>query len=92
MKADVGMNYREIAEVALNCIDQVLSHWLPGGVQKVGEYVARNPKRSDGKPGSFKIDTITGMWSDSATGDSGSDLISLIAYMDGVSQSEVMHP
>ncbi|WBQ11227.1 hypothetical protein L2D01_05445 [Hyphomonadaceae bacterium ML37] len=43
------------------------------------EWVARNPRRQDRKPGSFKINLQTGRWADFATGDRGGDLISLAA-------------
>jgi hypothetical protein len=53
-----------------------------------GEWVARNPRRADRSPGSFKINVRTGRWSDFATGDKGGDVISLAAYLAGLSQVE----
>jgi uncharacterized protein (DUF927 family) len=61
---------------------------LPAGRYQGNEYVVKNPTRSDGKAGSFSINAITGKWSDFATDDVGSDLISLTAYIKGISNIE----
>ncbi|CAF2233500.1 unnamed protein product [Rotaria magnacalcarata] len=61
---------------------------LPAGKYQGNEYVVKNPTRSDGKAGSFSINVITGKWSDFATDDVGSDLISLTAYIKGISNIE----
>jgi hypothetical protein len=50
------------------------------------EYVVRNPKRADTRPGSFKVNLRTGRWADFATGDKGGDLIALVAWRFDVSQ------
>jgi hypothetical protein len=50
--------------------------------------VALNPRRQDSHPGSFKVNLRTGRWADFATGDKGGDVISLLAYLKGISQSE----
>jgi hypothetical protein len=52
------------------------------------EWVARNPRRNDQNPGSFKVNLRTGCWADFATADRGGDPVSLVAYLDGVSQGE----
>ncbi len=79
--------FERIARVALAHCDTILGQWLPGGRLRGGEYLARNPKRSDDRPGSFSINTRTGHWADFATGDSGGDLISLAAYLFDLSQA-----
>jgi hypothetical protein len=61
---------------------------LPDGRREGREWVARNPRRADRSPGSFKVNLATGRWSDFATGDKGGDLISLAAYVAGCSQSD----
>jgi hypothetical protein len=66
----------------------VLSRWLPDGHKDAGEWVGRNPKRQDKKPGSFKINLRTGRWGDFATGDKGGDLISLAAYLFNLDQAQ----
>ena len=60
--------------------------WLPGGRVESHEYVGFNPTRSDKNLGSFRINLKTGRWCDFATGDKGGDLISLYAYINGISQ------
>jgi hypothetical protein len=66
----------------------ILLRWLPDG-QIIGhEFVARNPRRADRNPGSFKVNVRTGRWSDFATGDKGGDPVSLAAYLFGLSQVE----
>ena len=59
---------------------------LPGGVVQKGEYVVENPTRDDKNKGSFSINLTTGKWLDFAGDskrDSGTDLISLYAYIHG---------
>jgi putative DNA primase/helicase len=62
--------------------------WLPDGKRSGVEWVAKNPRRDDRGLGSFKINLSTGVWQDFASGDSGSDLISLYAYLEGKGQAE----
>ena len=64
---------------------------LPSGKWVGNEYEIKNPTRSDNKPGSFRINGVTGKWSDFATNDSGNDPISLTAYIKGISQVEACH-
>ena len=71
---------------AIGRLPQILVHWLPGGRIEGREYVVRNPKRRDQRPGSFKVNLDTGRWADFATGDKGGDPISLAAYLAGCSQ------
>ena len=66
----------------------ILRRWLPDGRVEGQEFVARNPTRADRHPGSFKINLRTGRWSDFATGDKGGDVVSLAAYLHGLSQAE----
>lgn len=66
----------------------VLCKWLPGGRREANEYVVENPTRDDHKKGSFKINLRKGSWKDFATDDQGGDLISLYAYLKGVSNGE----
>jgi hypothetical protein len=61
---------------------------LPGGTLENREYVALNPTRCDERLGSFRINTLTGKWADFATGDKGGDIISLWAYVEGISQTD----
>lgn len=59
----------------------VLPKWLPLGQVQGKEYVSPNPTRADKNPGSFTINLKEGHWKDYATGDGGSDLVSLYAYL-----------
>ena len=49
---------------------------------------ARNPRRADRNPGSFRINTSTGRWADFATDDNGGDVVSLAAYLADIEQAE----
>ena len=82
------IDFTGINRAALANVDRVLARWLPGGRMEGAEYVVRNPTRPDRKAGSFKINTGTGRWGDFAAGEGGGDLISLAAYLAGVSQAE----
>jgi putative DNA primase/helicase len=79
---------KHIAASSLFSIERILANWLPKGKQQGREYLAINPTRSDSKPGSFSINLDSGQWSDFATGDKGGDLVALIAYLEGVKQSD----
>ncbi len=80
--------FAEVKRAALQAIDRVLSHWLPGGKRVDGgkEYTAPNPTRADKHAGSLKVNLAKGTWSDFATGDKGGDLIDLVHYLDGGSE------
>lgn len=82
------INFAAVNRAALGRLPDVLARWLPGGRIKGREYVVRNPKRHDARPGSFKINLNTGRWGDFATGDRGGDPISLAAYLADCSQVE----
>lgn len=77
-----------IAESALCLSQSIVQRWLPDGKRHGFEWIARNPKRNDHRPGSFRINLTTGRWSDFATGDSGGDLISLAAYLFDLNQAQ----
>lgn len=59
----------------------VVPQWLPNGHKRGTEWVAPNPTRNDRNPGSFTISLVNGQWKDFATGDGGSDPVSLYAYL-----------
>ena len=83
-----GINFAEIKLATLQNTLSLVREWLPDGVVKGGECVARNPQRLDRKLGSFKINLRTGAWSDFAIDESGGDLISLAAYIFSLSQAD----
>jgi len=82
------LDYAKVNRAALARLPALLRHWLPSGCLKGREWIALNPTRADQNPGSFKVNVVTGRWADFATGDSGGDVISLAAYLAGVSQAE----
>jgi hypothetical protein len=82
------LNFRDINAAALATLPTLLARWLPDGRREGNEYVARNPRRPDRHPGSFKINMTRGAWADFATGDRGGDVISLAAFLAGTSQGE----
>lgn len=83
-----SIDFVSINSAALSRVESVLSSLLPDGRIVGGEYVARNPTRADSRPGSFKVNIATGMWSDFATGDTGNDPVSLYAYVNSMKQGE----
>jgi hypothetical protein len=82
------VDFAAINRAAMGRLPDILARWLPGGRVKGHEYVTRNPKRHDRRPGSFKINLATGRWADFATGDKGGDPISLAAYLAECNQVE----
>ena len=66
----------------------LVSGLLPEGRREGNEWIARNPRRDDHRPGSFKVNLVTGRWADFASGDRGGDIISLVAYLRRLSQLE----
>ncbi len=82
------LDFVAINAAALPCLSALLHHWLPDGRTESVEFVARNPTRTDRRPGSFKVNLRTGRWADFATGDAGGDVVSLVAYLGGTGQTE----
>jgi len=80
------VDFDAIKATALRALPALLTRWLPDGKVRGYEWVVRNPRRSDANPGSFSINWRSGRWADFATGDKGGDVISLAAYLYGLSQ------
>lgn len=80
------IDFAALNQRAVHQLPAILQRFIPGGMVRGHEYIARNPTRADRTLGSFKINMHTGRWADFATGDSGGDVISLIAYVQNVSQ------
>jgi hypothetical protein len=87
-RASPPVSFEAVNRLALANASGVVAAMLAGGRRVGGEWVARNPRRADKSPGSFKVNLATGRWADFATGDRGSDLVSLAAYLAGCSQYE----
>ncbi len=90
MRADASnaVDFSAVNRAALGRLPDILARWLPSGRIEGREYVVRNPKRRDQRPGSFKVNIATGQWADFATGHKGGDPISLAAYLADCSQAE----
>ncbi len=82
------IDFDAINRTAISALPAVLARIVPGGKILASEYVALNPTRVDRRPGSFKVNMRSGHWADFATGDKGGDPVSLVAYVEGVSQPE----
>lgn len=54
--------FAEVKRAALQTIERVLAHWLPGGKRVDGgkEYTAPNPTRADKHTGSLKVNLAKG--------------------------------
>lgn len=82
------IDFARINAAALAHTDSVVRGLLPDGHREGAEWVARNPLRTDRRPGSFKVNLRTGKWGDFATGDRGGDLVSLAAFVAGTTQRD----
>jgi hypothetical protein len=83
------IDFQTVNRAALASLPALLGRWLPDGKKRGHEWVARNPKRGDRQPGSFSVNLDTGRWADFAQTDArGGDVISLAAYLAGISQHE----
>ncbi len=56
------LDFSGINRAALASLPALLRRWLPDGHLVGREYEARNPRRADRRPGSFKVNVNTGMW------------------------------
>lgn len=84
-------DFKKINEIALTLLPVILERWLPDGIRQGDEWVALNPMRCDKSKGSFKVNMQTGKWADFATGDKGSDIVSLGAYLSNSTQTEALY-
>ena len=82
------LDFAAINAAARRELATLLARWLPDGRVNGREYEARNPRRGDKHPGSFRVNLRTGMWSDFAIGASGGDPVSLAAYLFALSQTD----
>lgn len=83
-----SVDIENIAHTALYHIHAVLARWVPGEKREGEGYFPSHPKRADSKPNSFLVNMRTGVWDDFVTDDKGDDLVTLVAYIDGLSQQQ----
>jgi hypothetical protein len=83
------IDFDRVNAAALAVLPALLRRWLPDGMQRGTEFLARNPRRHDRHAGSFSVNVRTGKWADFACSDArGGDPVSLAAYLFGLSQAE----
>ena len=71
------LDFKKVADAALADAEGLVATWLSGGRKNGHEWQCGN---LNGEPGgSMSVNLRTGVWSDFATGEKGSDLISLYA-------------
>jgi hypothetical protein len=81
------VDFDRVNRAALAVLPSLLARWLPGGRTKGAEYVVRNPRRVDFRPGSFRVNIRTGRWADFAIDRArGGDVVSLAAYLGCIGQ------
>ena len=84
----VRIDFPAINRAALPYLPELCARWLPDGRRRGREWVARNPRRADRHAGSFSVNLENGRWADFAAGAGGGDVVSLAAYLAGISQAE----
>ncbi|MFG1277890.1 hypothetical protein [Xanthobacter autotrophicus] len=82
------IDFDGINDAARPALPALVARWLPAGHREGREWVARNPRRADRHPGSFRVNLTTGRWADFATGDKGGDPVSLAAFLFDLSQAD----
>ena len=88
-RRNAAVDFHAINAAALPYLPVLVERWLPDGRREGREWSARNPRRVDRRPGSFRVNLENGRWADFALRDArGGDPVSLAAYLGGCSQSE----
>lgn len=77
----IGVDFDAIRAASQRDAHAICRRVLPGGKLNGVEYVVKNPKRADRTAGSFSVNVRTGAWGDFATGDRGTDMIGLVAFL-----------
>ncbi len=88
-KSDSKTSFKEIKDRANPWLVAILEALAQDGQIQGNEYLLHNPHRQDGSLGSFKFNIESGLWADfAADGASGSDIISLVAYLHAIEPHE----
>lgn len=82
------IDFQRVNDAARPALKAILRRVLPDGREVNGQWVCRNPRRRDRRPGSFMVRLRDGVWRDFACDDGGGDIISLVAFIEGVSQPQ----
>lgn len=82
------IKYDDLAAALLRDAERLVAEWLPGGVfeKSTDEYVCGS--LSGGKGDSCKVNVVSGLWKDFATGESGRSLIDLYAAVNDLSKGK----
>lgn len=83
--------FAEINAVALGCMATLVRRWFPNGRLEGHDWVVGNLKGEHGRSLHIVVSDHHprhGIWKDFSTGEGGGDPISLIAAMEGISQTE----
>lgn len=78
------LDFKSLNDILLSYADEIILSLLPGARLNGNEYTIGNLFAAAGD--SLSINRVTGKWADFATGDKGSDLISLYAAVKNISQ------
>jgi putative DNA primase/helicase len=78
-----SVNFPAVKAASIPATPMLVSRWLPHGKRVGDEWIATNPTRTDSRAGSFKVNLLTGLWADFATGETGGDMIDLHQYLFG---------
>jgi len=81
-----AIDFAGLADALLRRGVDLVSSWLPGGVQRGHEYVCAD--LSGGAGQSCSVNLNTGAWGDFAAGVAGKDFTSLYAAIHGIGQAE----
>jgi predicted P-loop ATPase len=80
------IDFLGLNDALLRSAEIYLARWLPGGRKDGREWVCASLSGGEGR--SCSVNMVTGRWSDFATGDSGGDLVSLFAAVEGISNGK----
>ncbi|MBW8459148.1 MAG: DUF927 domain-containing protein [Thiobacillus sp.] len=85
----IPADIQAIAAQAMAHIETVCARWLPDGKKAGHEWEIGDRHGTPGK--SLKVHLSgnkAGMWADFSTGDKGGDLVSLVAFVEGIAQGD----
>ena len=86
------LDFKAINAAAVVAIEDICRHWLPNGKMNGQEWEIGDRHGTPGKSLKIRLTgTKGGNWADFSTDDKGGDLISLVAYVEGCSQSDAAH-
>lgn len=87
MQSNRGLDFKGLNEVLLTFVGELLLAWLPGGNMISSDEFAcadlQGGSSRRGSGGSLRVNIKTGKWADFATGEKGTDLISLYQAITG---------